>query len=246
MARIIDEDTGIEVNIGRNEPEFGSQPFVTISTENTPQEDCYGPELGLPKINVLLNDATLYDKDGKDYAEKCEREKIRYKRAQDICAGYECEMDNSVRGANRYGRYAVVTEDVVRGNGYSVTRCNRESISDVATEDMLNGHQPVCYFDLDVLAGDEPLLMEDDVVQYEGERYRVERVDEDLIEGEVARYLCLVKPDTTIGNWDDWLHRVLDSDVELVKRAEEDDRMPVRYGIARIVTMAVFNTIPSP
>jgi hypothetical protein len=34
--------------------------------------------------------------------------------------------------------------------------------------------------------------------------------------------------------------------VEVVERAWPDERMPVRYGLARTVVSVVFNTVPSP
>jgi hypothetical protein len=34
--------------------------------------------------------------------------------------------------------------------------------------------------------------------------------------------------------------------VEVVERACPDERMPVRYGLAKVVVSVVFNTVPSP
>lgn len=57
------EGVGLHIRAARNEPEFGSQPFVTINTEELPAQHVNGN--GEPLIAVHLNDATLYDDEGK-------------------------------------------------------------------------------------------------------------------------------------------------------------------------------------
>jgi hypothetical protein len=53
------EDVGISVVVGRNTPEFGAQPFVSILTEDAPTSDI-APS-GDPILAVSLNDFDLYD-----------------------------------------------------------------------------------------------------------------------------------------------------------------------------------------
>jgi len=64
------ENVGIFINCNFNDPEFDSQPYVTVNTDDLPDEHNVG-DSGIPAISVHLNDATLYDTDrrtGKDTA----------------------------------------------------------------------------------------------------------------------------------------------------------------------------------
>jgi len=53
---------GIAVNANYNDPDFDSQPYVTVDTEQLDPQHVYGD--GLPVIAVHLNDAELYDDRG--------------------------------------------------------------------------------------------------------------------------------------------------------------------------------------
>jgi hypothetical protein len=192
----------------------------------------------------------------------------RAKRLQDVADGYEVGEDGmpdaSVPGAAstmraegkliRHPRFVLVTQYGDKGN-YRLRlgrdKPNIEQLAADAVTDAYGAEMVICYFDLDVLAGDPPRPSEGDVVSYQHEdvayKYTVERVDEDLVEGELSRNLCLVEVGRESDNWDDYDHRVHEDDVELIERNSiEDERMPVRYGLARVVTQVVFNTIPSP
>lgn len=228
----------------------------------------------------------------------------RRRRFNDVLDGYECGAGDwampttpvirdaamrelpaervAVEGpaAARYvpGRYAVVCEST-RGHGYHVTNVtDRSEIEPAARASIRESWEPVCYFDLDVLAGDEPMPNEGDIVAYANEchddcrhpnldhaaagepcqtsdgvqldwppRYFVLRLDEELSEGEIAYYLILNRVGSTHTDaWDDWDERVYWDEVTLVERAEPDERMPVRYGVARITTTVAFNTVPTP
>lgn len=67
-------DVGIQINCNLNEPEFASQPYVTVNTEELPTEHDVG-DTGIPAIAIHLNDVTLYDVDhaGTDTADMMER-----------------------------------------------------------------------------------------------------------------------------------------------------------------------------
>lgn len=148
-------------------------------------------------------------------------------------------------------RYALVYQYDDKGH-YAVNLADTlAQVQDLAASEVQQECLISCYFDLDQLAGEEPPIYEDDIVAYAPEdvtyTYSVVRVDEELIEGEVARYLCLVevgKPAPE--DWDDWDERVHEEDAELVESVEPDERMPVRYGVAGVKTVVAFNTIPSP
>lgn len=56
------DGVGLQVRAGRNDPEFGSQPFVTINTEDLPPE--FAHDGGMPIIDITLNDGSLYDDEG--------------------------------------------------------------------------------------------------------------------------------------------------------------------------------------
>jgi hypothetical protein len=52
---------GLQITYGRTDPEYGSQLFVTVNTEEVAEDD--QDEAGTPVIAVHLNDATLYDRE---------------------------------------------------------------------------------------------------------------------------------------------------------------------------------------
>lgn len=195
--------------------------------------------------------------------------KLRAERLESIIDGYEVFEDGmpdpTVPGAdkprwsspqgepilNYHPRFVLVTQYGDKGN-YRLRlgkdlRGIEQLAADAAT-DAEGGEQPICYFDLDRLAGEEPAVFEDDVVRYPdddmGRHYRVQRVEEELIEGEVARYLCLLEQGRTAEFWDDWTHRVHEEEVGIVERVEPDERMPVRYLLAKVATIVAFNSTP--
>lgn len=147
------------------------------------------------------------------------------------------------------------------GGGYFATNLhNHSEIEETAARHAREGMAPECYFDLDVLVGEEPMVGDGDIVIYEDDdegsssygkhRYRVERVDEDLVEGEIAHYPVLVQIgghfDRPDAGWDDYDHRVYWDEVEVIERAYPDDRMPMRYSVAAVKVVVAFNTVPSP
>jgi hypothetical protein len=149
-------------------------------------------------------------------------------------------------GGDPAGRFALVTE--VSGDGRRLTL--RESVAEIeaaATQDVLDGREPVCYFDLDELAGDPPMVETGDEIRYRGEVLHVVAVEYDPTNG--RRQLVLdLDPDADA---DDPTVIRLDEDgdrdrYEVVVRISEDDRMPVRYAVAKIAVTVAFNTTPSP
>ena len=195
---------------------------------------------------------------------------VRRRRFNDLLDGYECgpgdwtmptgpvSRDAAMRalpasrvpdgeGAERYlpGRYALVCEST-SGHGYFVTNvADRREIDAAAAESARTGWAPVCYFDLDELAGDEPPVFEGDVIEHGGERWHVIRTENDLAEGVAFQWLH-IDHDPAVEWLDGAAKRVDACECTIVERAEPDPRMPVRYGLARIVTTVAFNTTPSP
>lgn len=184
----------------------------------------------------------------------------RARRFAMILEGYEAEgPDCTVPGAGRvektddgtvtsHPRYALVEQRGDSGYYFVNLADSRSAIAELAAEGIRDAHgsaEPICFFDLDELAGDEPWIFEGDLVTYGDTRFRVERVDEELIEGEVGRFLCLIDPDREADGWDDWDERAHEDEVEVLERGEPDERMPVRYGVAGIRTIVIFNTIPT-
>lgn len=177
----------------------------------------------------------------------------RAERLQRIIDGYEADgPDGSVPHAARpekesHPRYVLVEQHGDHGNYYVNLAHDLPKLEALAAYGVQENSMPVCYFDLDELAGEEPHIYEGDIVAYAAGDvrydYRVLRVDEELIEGEVGHYLCLVevgKEDPE--NWDDYDHRVHEDDVGIVERVEPDERMPVRYLVAKVHTLVAFNT----
>jgi hypothetical protein len=152
---------------------------------------------------------------------------------------------------SRHPRYVLVTQYGDKGNYRLYLANDLANVEQVARLAVCEDESISCYFDLDQLAGEEPSINDGDVVRWAPDDvfydYRVERIDEELIEGEVTRYLCLVEQGRETKGWDDYDHRVRESDdVEVVERDWPDERMPVRYGLARVVVSVIFNTVPSP
>jgi hypothetical protein len=147
-------------------------------------------------------------------------------------------------------RYVLLTQYGDKGNYRAYLANDLANVEQLARLAVCDGESIVVYFDLDELAGPEPLIYEGDVVRWApgdvSYAYRVERVDEELVDGEVARYLCLVEQGREPKDWDDYDHRVDEIEVVVVERAEPDERMPVRYRLAKVVVSVVFNTVPSP
>ncbi|MGE0881890.1 MAG: hypothetical protein AB7O61_24825, partial [Acidimicrobiia bacterium] len=110
---------------------------------------------------------------------------IYEERFQRVLDGYEADgPDCTVPGASKGpARYCVVTEST-RGHGYFANYA--ETLADVETVAAANldeSWQPVCYFDLDVLAGDEPKLTAgDEILNEDGQWVEVtdiQQVSED-------------------------------------------------------------------
>jgi hypothetical protein len=121
-------------------------------------------------------------------------------------------------------RYVLLTQYGDKGNYRAYLANDVANVAQLARLAVCDGESIVVYFDLDELAGPEPLL----------------------VDGEVARYLCLVEQGREPKDWDDYDHRVDEIEVVVVERAEPDERMPVRYRLAKVVVSVVFNTVPSP
>lgn len=163
--------------------------------------------------------------------------RLRQDRFEGVKAGYEADgPDSTVPGASHLiERYALVCESS-RGFGYEVNYCeNLVSIERAAAANIAEGWGPVCYYDLDNLDGPEPDGDVGDTVQVAGsdELFVIAMVDYEP--GGEPRYIA---EDTR------WL---LASAAEIIDRAEwfEDDRNPVRYLLAAIRTVVVFNTEPA-
>jgi hypothetical protein len=53
------DGVGLHISAGLNDPEFGSQPYVTINTEELAREHRYGPEPELPTDSELVDFALM-------------------------------------------------------------------------------------------------------------------------------------------------------------------------------------------
>lgn len=183
--------------------------------------------------------------------QEAERRK-RFNRLAQSIEDYNCREcvghDQTRPGASRDGRYAV---HAMGDEGRSeLTRCNgRERAQIVAESHMDQGWQVQALYDLDTLAGEPPTIDEGDEVEYApGDvvyRFTVDHVEEELIEGEVGRYLCLIENGRTSDSYDDYDHRVHECDVTVVERGEPDERLPVKYDVAGVVRQVIFNTVAS-
>jgi hypothetical protein len=131
----------------------------------------------------------------------------------------------------KIGRWAVVTHGS-RGHGHFVTNViDKAELEQVAAEDLSDGWVPICYYDLDRLAGDEPPPEEGDKV--DAGRGTVTVTEEDSKDGI-----------PTVGLSDGTFAFV--GDVRIVERETSvDARLPARYDVAKVVAVVAFNTLPS-
>jgi hypothetical protein len=142
------------------------------------------------------------------------------------------------------GRYAILT---VSANGVAriLTRCETVEICEQAAQDaVLDGWTVAAMYDLDILDGDPPAVSEGATVRYDEELYVVGRVDEELVEGQICRYMCLHEPGSDISvftGWDSWIHREPESECVLVDSPQPDDRLPVRHEVAAVRVLVVFD-----
>jgi hypothetical protein len=176
-----------------------------------------------------------------------------------IIDGYDVhdDPDSSVPGAARvrkvnggpsalgcdvvtdHPRLALVTQYGDKGN-YRVhlaeDRRGVEQLAAYVATDADGGEAIVCYFDLDELAGEEPTFEVGDwvcvVADSDGEAYEITSIS-----SPDATHPALYHLEGAMAN-DYAAEQLVDSD--------GDERMPVRYSLAKVVVSVVFNTVPSP
>lgn len=163
-----------------------------------------------------------------------------------IMDGYDVqdEPDGSIPGAARltytiadqsvvdtHPRYVLVTQYGDKGN-YRVhlaeDRAGVESLAAYVTTDASGGEAVICFFDLDELAGPAP---QPTAVTYKGVEWDVWSHNGD---------------DLNIERSDGTRDTVSIDSVTVIEWDREDERMPVRYGVAKVIVSVVFNTAPSP
>lgn len=194
----------------------------------------------------------------------------RAKRLQDIMQGYEVYEDgmpdSTVPGASEpvvvndvvraHPRYVLVTQYDDKGNYRLHLGESRNNIEQLAANAVFGEEMPVCYFDLDVLAGPEPRPDEGDKVvltdeghtyindkSLVGETFWVVGTETDTYDGQAYEKLYISRNEHAEYLSGDYDALIDEQYVEVVESAYEDERMPVRYGLAKIVTQVVFNTI---
>jgi hypothetical protein len=192
----------------------------------------------------------------------------RAKRLQDIAEGYEVidegMPDSTVPGAakvetshdgkiiRKHPRYVLVTQYGDKGNyrlRLGADKPNIEQLAADAVTDAYGAEMVICYFDLDVLAGEEPeadaydkvSLLPEAAGHYGAENQERVFVVYDIDSKDDRRTL-----DLSVAEDEDPLFWCYADEVVVLERSVPDERMPVRYGLARIITQVVFNTIPSP
>jgi hypothetical protein len=181
---------------------------------------------------------------------------LRAKRLRDVADGYEVDAfvgmpDETVPGADKlrwagspfkakleyHPRYVLVTQ---YGKGNYRLRLgadlrNIEQLAADAVTDSDGGELVYCYFDLDELAGENHFTPVDgDYVQVEhgGEEYEITRSTVYAAESDKVSTYYLEGAPANEYTYD----QLIDPN---------DERMPVRYGLARVVTQVVFNTVPT-
>lgn len=107
-----------------------------------------------------------------------------------------------------------------------------EAEAEVAGAGVQEGWTPIALYDLDALAGVEPEIAEGDTV-------RTTRTPPEAVEVESTDTKDgALTLNFASGGWD------YADDCELIERAEPDDRLPVRYPVARVAVFVAFNSTP--
>jgi hypothetical protein len=155
--------------------------------------------------------------------------------------------DGSIPGAGEVGDRFLLVQESGRGFGRSITYCGtRPGVAQVAAENLDEQWTPVCFYDLDELAGSDPGPCEGDKVMHDGERdWYVVAAELEVSDGEpLWKYHLNKDPELYL---DDDGTIVVDEDhIMLVERAEPDMRLPARYDVAGTIVQVFFNTVPSP
>lgn len=157
------------------------------------------------------------------------------------CIGH----DRTRPGGDPNGRFAVLAQGN-DGKLLELTRCSslaravRTAESHVSEGWMIHGA-----YDLDILAGDDPLPMEGDRVNFEdqGEHYIV-GVRDELIEGEIA-YTYDLDFDANADPDSATYREVRDDEFTIIERGEPDERLPVKHAVAAVRNIVVFDTVAS-
>lgn len=142
----------------------------------------------------------------------------------------------------KHPRYVLITQYGDHGNyrlRLAADLANIEQLAADALTDAEGAEQIVCYFDLDQLAGEEQLPLE---VAYQGEEWMVHGREYEF-GAPTDKWVLKRSPADRRRSSYDWA-TVDPSECDLGDW--EDERMPVRYGLAKVVVSVVFNTVPSP
>lgn len=108
-----------------------------------------------------------------------------------------------------------------------------EQVEEIAAGRVQDSELPVAYYDLDTLDGVLELPGE---VTYQGEEWMV--YDEECVSGSPSgKWVLKKKPN----NW----ATVDPSEISNLSDYWSDDRLPVRYSVAKMITVVTFNTIPT-
>lgn len=144
--------------------------------------------------------------------------------------------DQSVPGADRHGRYAVLAECGDRPYRELIRCSSRARAQMVCAAQMAAGWKVLALFDIDTLAGDEPPIQDGDTVQLKGE---------DLTMVVHSQEQCHGGGEWRLYDADGKFIR--ESEAEIVERGAQfvDPRWPVKYEVAGVVQQVVFNTVPS-
>lgn len=176
----------------------------------------------------------------------------RFDRLSESVSDFECaevlSHDRSRAGGDPTGRWAVLAQGN-DGKLLELTRCSSPARGQVVAESHIReGWAIRGLYDLDTLIGGEYEPREGDRVTYchadDPEHvYYVTAVQSDTCEGEYVDKFYL---DDDQDAFLDAEHMDLFADdLAVVEMAEPDDRLPVKYDVAGMVTTVIFNTVPS-
>lgn len=162
-----------------------------------------------------------------------ELETTRAQRFADLCRALDAKPARQARE----GRWAVLTQSP-RWPSFLSRAETREAAEGLAGTALDDGWEPVALFDLDELAGDEPIMIQAD---YAGHTWMVH--GDQHVAGQPTGYVML-KRDHPDRRTQEYLWTSAPPEELSNVEWSDDTRLPVRYNVAGVRKVVAFNTVP--
>ena len=213
------------------------QPYGVLIVSRMPPD---GDVARMAPTIVALDVTRLPQQDRAENARKLAP--ARTERFEALRRTYGADRPESADERGLPGRYALLVELGER-NVLEYVATKTDAV--VAAEAYLTGGaQPVCYFDLDALAGDAPSPREGDRITYQDRELWVVHASDTLIEGMLCWKLWLDEnPQAALDDAE--FIAVDESEVAIIEASARDPRTPKRYKLAQARATVAFDTTAS-